>query len=246
MKKEFKNNAEIEKEFMFSGKTLTAEEYEQYRFDKVIKKVDDVINSLKDTESKQLSTLKTVSKILHTTSSWKKYEMNFIEKKCWEGLHNFHRRVRFDMLDFTHYILDPFIYHNYPDVNIDSLSNTKEFEEFQNALENVLDYVKKDDNYNQIVIKIKDEILTPDQRIKLLFDEVSIEVMYAIHPSTRKPSKVKQVLIKALKILMETQPFDLLNMRIYNMFLLEPGISDIIERIESDPEVSNLFSEWTE
>ena len=200
---------------------LTPEETGKYYFDQVILKVDNTIEVLKDTDSKQLSTLKKASEILHSSRTWKKEDRVIENNNDWEGLLNILEGLKFDENDFTDSVLYSFIHRNYQNFNIQELQYTREIEEFQNALENVLDYVKKEDEFSRILNLIKDKVLTKNQRVELFFEEVIRDVNLEIERLNSVDSNGKQALIKVLNMLLKTQPFNQLKFRINKIFFPE-------------------------
>lgn len=202
-------------------KRLTPDETIKYYFNQIILKIDNTIDILRETDSKQLITLKKASEILHTTRNWEKESKVIENNNDWKGFLNILESLKYDKNDITNSVLYSFIHINYPHINIEKLQYTIEVEEFDNALENVLDYVKKEDQFNQILTQIKDKILTPGQRVELLFEEVIKDINLEIERLNGIDSNLKQALIKVLDMLLKTQPFDQLKFRINKLFFSE-------------------------
>lgn len=108
---------------------------------------DGAIKEAKDEARKE-------GKSLKTTHQPKNFQIiNFIDemdaqfiidKEDGKGFWNALRGLQFNEYDFTEYVLYTFILANYPNADIGILKGTKEVEKFQDALEEVLNYVKKD------------------------------------------------------------------------------------------------------
>ncbi len=65
------------------------------------------------------------------------------------------KQINFNEEDFTFYVLYAFIINHYPNTDIQKLQYIDEIEPFQDALEDVLNYVKESNKKNKKASKIK-------------------------------------------------------------------------------------------
>ena len=65
------------------------------------------------------------------------------------------KQINFNEDDFTFYVLYAFIINHYPNTDIQKLQYINEIEPFQDALEDVLNYVKERDEKKKKASKIK-------------------------------------------------------------------------------------------
>jgi len=107
---------------------------------------EETIQEAKDAARKKQKALKSI----HEKGSYQMIniinEMDdrfIIDKEDGKGFWNSLRCLIFDENDFTEHVLYTFILANYPNADIGVLKGTKEVEKFQDALEEVLNFVKK-------------------------------------------------------------------------------------------------------
>jgi hypothetical protein len=75
-------------------------------------------------------------------------------KKDWQGYYNVLKEVEYNEETFTFIVLYSFINMYYLDTDITALHVTEEIENFQNALEDVLNIVRDFDNHKKTILKV--------------------------------------------------------------------------------------------